>query len=48
MNYELEEGAIPSWQNTLNRALEKNEQLEAILHTERQSMLQEIASAKRV
>ena len=35
MNYELEEGEIPPWQNTLNRALERIEQLEAALHTER-------------
>ena len=48
MNYELEEGEIPPWQNTLNRALERIEQLEAALHTERQSRLQEAASAQRV
>ena len=35
MDYELEEEEIPPWQNTLNRALERIEQLEAALHTER-------------
>ena len=48
MDYELEEGEIPLWQNTLSRALEKIEQLEAALHTERQSRLQEAVSEQRV
>ena len=39
INYELEEGKIPPWQNTLNRFLERIEQLEAVLHTERQIRL---------
>ena len=36
MNYKLEEGEIPPWQNNLNGAFERIEQLEAALHTERQ------------
>ena len=48
MNYKLKEGEIPPWQNTLNRALERIEQLETVLHTERLSGLQEVASAQRV
>ena len=48
MDYELEEGEIPLWQNILNRALARIEQLEASLHTERQSRLQDAASAQRV
>ena len=46
INYELEEGEIPPWQNMLNRALEKIEQLQAALHTKRQSRLQEATSAQ--
>ena len=48
MNYELVEGEIPPWQNALYRAFERIEQLEAVLHTERQSRLQEASSVQRV
>ena len=48
IDYKLEEGEIPPWQNTLNRALERIEQLEAALYKKRQSRLQEAASAQRV
>ena len=47
LDYELEEEEIPSWQNTL-RDLEIIEQIEAALHIERQSRLQEAASTRRV
>ena len=43
MNYDIEEEEIPLRKNTLNRALERIEQLEAALHTERKSRLQEVA-----